>query len=255
VSVSSESALPAPVAVVTGAGSGLGRVMSHALLAEGFRVALLGRTPRSLEETAAAAPGSVLVLPADVSSASDVEAAFTSVADAWGRVDLLVNNAGVFGPSGDIDEVSVDDWRRTVETNLLGSFLCARLAFATMKKQTPQGGRILNIGSVSAQAPRPGSSAYTVTKHAITGLTKSLSLDGRRYGIACGQIDIGNAETAMTRDSMQAARQADDSVRAEPLFDPEHVGRLVRYIATLPLDVNAQFVTLMATTMPLVGRG
>jgi NAD(P)-dependent dehydrogenase (short-subunit alcohol dehydrogenase family) len=255
VTASPDTALPAPVAVVTGAGSGLGRVISHALLAEGFRVALLGRTPRSLEETATAAPGPVLVLPADVSSASDVEAAFASAVDAWGRVDLLVNNAGVFGPSGDIDEVPVDEWRRTVDINLVGSFLCARAAFGVMKAQKPQGGRIVNIGSVSAQAPRPGSSAYTATKHAITGLTKSLSLDGRPYTIACAQLDIGNAETAMTRDSMRAARQADGSVRAEPLFDPEHVGRLVRYIATLPLDVNAPFVTLMATTMPLVGRG
>jgi NAD(P)-dependent dehydrogenase (short-subunit alcohol dehydrogenase family) len=246
-----------PVAVVTGAGSGLGRVVAYALVADGYRVAVLGRHRETLEETAAGSgdPERVLVVPVDVSVAGDVDVAFGQVRDTWGRVDVLVNNAGTFGPNGEPDEIDPDDWRRTVEVNLTGSFLCARAAFAAMKAQRPQGGRIINNGSISAHAPRPGSIAYTASKHAVTGLTKSLSLDGRPYRIACGQIDIGNAATEMTSAMADGVRQADGSVRPEPTFDPAHVAQAVLQMANLPLDVNVQSVTILATTMPFVGRG
>jgi NAD(P)-dependent dehydrogenase (short-subunit alcohol dehydrogenase family) len=241
-------------AVVTGAGSGLGRVIGQALLEDGWAVALAGRRPEPLAETAKGFDAA-LVAPTDVADEESVAALFHAAVEAWGRVDLLVNNAGTFGPSGTPDEIEVADWRAAVDTNLTGSFLCAREAFAVMREQDPQGGRIVNNGSISAHVPRPGSAAYTATKHAITGLTRSLSLDGRPYGIACGQIDIGNAATDMTAGIATGARQADGSVRPEPTFDARHVADAVRYMANLPLDANVQFLTITATTMPFIGRG
>ncbi|WP_300007813.1 SDR family oxidoreductase [Pseudonocardia sp.] len=243
-----------PVAIVTGAGSGLGRVVARTLLDDGHRVALAGRRVEPLAGTADGSPDA-LVVPTDVADAGSVAALFGTVVDAWGRVDLLVNNAGRFGPAGTPDEIDVDDWRATVDANLTGAFLCAREAFARMRAQTPQGGRIINNGSISAHVPRPGSIAYTATKHAVTGLTRSLSLDGRPFGIACGQIDIGNAATDMTSGIAQGARQADGSIRPEPTFDAQHVADAVRYMAGLPLDANVQFLTITATTMPFIGRG
>ncbi|HEV3361473.1 MAG TPA: SDR family oxidoreductase [Pseudonocardiaceae bacterium] len=242
------------VAVVTGAGSGLGRVIGTALLGAGYRVALAGRRADALAETAAGHEAA-LVVPTDVREENSVAALFGAVRDAWGRVDLLVNNAGMFGPGGTIDSMTVADWRNAVDTNLTGSFLCAREAFALMRSQEPGGGRIINNGSISAHTPRPGSAAYTATKHAITGLTKSLSLDGRPFGIACGQIDIGNAATEMTARMAAGVPQADGSIRAEPTFDARHVAEAVLYMAGLPLDANVQFLTITATTMPFIGRG
>jgi NAD(P)-dependent dehydrogenase (short-subunit alcohol dehydrogenase family) len=242
------------VAVVTGAGSGLGRHIARALLDEGYRVAFAGRREETLREAAEGHPAA-LVVPTDVVDPGQVEALFDAVRSEWGRVDLLVNNAGMFGPTGDIDEIGLDDWKRTVDTNLTGSFLCARYAVRVMKEQRPQGGRIINNGSISAQKPRPGSIAYTATKHAITGLTKSLSLDGRPYDIACGQIDIGNAATEMTAAFGRGARQADGTERPEPTFDAAHVAAAVVYMAGLPLDTNVQFMTVTATKMPFIGRG
>jgi NAD(P)-dependent dehydrogenase (short-subunit alcohol dehydrogenase family) len=197
----------------------------------------------------------VLVVPADVGSPDAVAGLFDAVRDEWGRVDLLVNNAGTFGPPGTVDEISPEDWQRGVGTNLTGAFLCAHHAVRLMKEQRPRGGRIINNGSISAHVPRPGSVAYTATKHAITGLTKSIALDGRPYDIACGQIDIGNAATEMTAGIAAGARQADGSVAPEPTFDVEHVARAVLYMASLPLDANVLFMTITATKMPFVGRG
>jgi NAD(P)-dependent dehydrogenase (short-subunit alcohol dehydrogenase family) len=242
------------VAVVTGAGSGLGRVVANALLDAGYRVALAGRRREALDETAGGR-AEALVVPTDVADAGSVAGLFGMVRESWGRVDLLVNNAGIFGPAGTVEEIAVADWEATVATNLTGSFLCAREAFAAMREQRPQGGRIINNGSISAHTPRPGSAAYTATKHAITGLTKSLSLDGRPFGIACGQIDVGNAATEMTAGIAVGARQADGSVRPEPTFDPRHVAEAVLMMARLPLDVNVQFLTITATGMPFIGRG
>ena len=242
------------VAVVTGAGSGIGRVVARALLGAGYRVALAGRRAPALEETAAGEPAA-LVVPTDVADEAAVRALFAAARDAWGRVDLLFNNAGTFGPAGSPDEVAVEAWRAAVDTNLTGSFLCARAAFAAMRAQDPQGGRIINNGSISAHSPRPGSAAYTATKHAITGLTKSFSLDGRPYRIACGQIDIGNAATEMTARMSTGTKQADGSMRPEPTFDAAHVAEAVLFMARLPLDANVQFLTVMATAMPFVGRG
>ncbi|HEX3784964.1 MAG TPA: SDR family oxidoreductase [Pseudonocardiaceae bacterium] len=245
------------VAVVTGAGSGLGRVIGTALLAAGYRVALAGRRAEALTDTAGdyARTGAALAISTDVRDAESVAALFGRVRDSWGRVDLLVNNAGMFGPGGLVDDVSVEDWRNAVDTNLTGSFLCAREAFAMMRAQRPGGGRIINNGSISAHTPRPGSAAYTATKHAITGLTKSLSLDGRPFGIACGQIDIGNAATEMTARMSGGVPQADGSTRAEPTFEAKHVADAVLYMAGLPLAANVQFLTITATTMPFIGRG
>jgi NAD(P)-dependent dehydrogenase (short-subunit alcohol dehydrogenase family) len=248
------NAMTGGVAVVTGAGSGLGRVVATALLDAGYRVALAGRRRGTLEETAGGRDDA-LVVPTDVGDPASVAALFTAVRDRWGRVDVLFNNAGTFGPSGSVDEVAVEDWTATVATNLTGSFLCAREAFAAMRAQDPQGGRIINNGSISAHVPRPGSAAYTATKHAITGLTKSIALDGRPYGIACGQIDIGNAATDMTAGISVGARQADGSVRPEPTFDPAHVADAVLMMARLPLEANIPFLTIAATTMPFIGRG
>jgi NAD(P)-dependent dehydrogenase (short-subunit alcohol dehydrogenase family) len=246
------------VAVVTGAGSGLGRYITQALLTAGWQVAAAGRREGALRETVT--PGTwpaeaALAVPADVTVPEAVAGLFGAVEQRWGRVDLLVNNAGVFGPMGGVDEISWDDWRRVVDTNLGGAFLCAHHAVRMMKTQAPRGGRIINNGSVSAHTPRPGSAAYTATKHAITGLTKSISLDGRRFGIACGQIDIGNAATEMTQGISRGALQADGSVAPEPTFDARHVAGAVLYMAALPLDANVQFLTITATTMPFIGRG
>jgi len=241
------------VAVVTGAGSGIGREVARALLADGWRVALAGRRADRLRETSSG--DDALVLPADVTSADSVAALFDAVRERWDRVDLLVNNAGIAAPPGDLDEISVADWQRVVDTNLNGAFLCARQAVRLMKTQTPRGGRIINNGSISAHSPRPGSAAYTATKHAITGLTKSISLDGRAYDIACGQIDIGNAATELTSGFAAGMPQANGSVRAEPTFDVRHVAEAVLYMASLPLDANVQFLTITATKMPFIGRG
>src|SRR5262252_2904148 len=244
------------VAVVTGAGSGLGRHITLALAEAGWRIAGAGRRLASLEETAAQAPaGSVLPVVADVTSPDSVAALFAAVADLYGRLDLLVNNAGTGAPPGAVDEVSIEGWQSIVATNLTGSFLCAHHAVRMMKAQDPRGGRIINNGSVSAHSPRPGSVGYTATKHAITGLTKSIALDGRAFDIACGQIDVGNAATEMTSGISRGARQADGSVMPEATFDPQHVAAAVRYMADLPLDANVQFLTVMATKMPFIGRG
>ncbi len=249
-----DAKLAGRVAVVTGAGSGIGRAIAERLLIGGFAVALVGRRRDPLQGAASGSSGA-LVLPADVTDEGAVADVFRSVVERWGRVDVLVNNAGSFGPSGDVDEIGVEEWRRTVEVNLTGVFLCAREAFRVMKRQDPRGGRIINNGSISAHAPRPGSAAYTATKHGVTGLTKSLALDGRRYGIACGQVDIGNAATDMTAGISVGARQADGSMRPEPTFDAQHVADAVLQMANLPLDVNVLSMTVMATGMPYVGRG
>jgi len=240
-------------AVVTGAGSGLGRQISRALLAAGYRVALAGRRANALRETAADSEA-VLVVPTDVGDPESVAALFEAVRREWGRLDLLVNNAGL-SVAGTVDELSYEDWRRTVDANLTGSFLCAQQAVRMMKAQDPHGGRIINNGSISAHSPRPASVAYTATKHAITGLTKSISLDGRAHGVACGQIDIGNAATEMTEQMAAGVPQADGSIAVEARFDAEHVASAVLYMAGLPLDANVQFLTITATTMPFIGRG
>ncbi len=244
-------------AVVTGAGSGLGRAITRALLAAGWQVAAAGRRWAALQETVATAPAAEAALPVltDVTRPDSVAALFAAAGNRWGRVDLLVNNAGIFGPAGAVDEISVADWQQAVDTNLTGAFLCARQAVRMMKAQDPRGGRIINNGSISAHVPRPGSVAYTATKHALTGLTKSISLDGRRFGIACGQIDIGNAATEMTRAMSEGVRQADGSLAAEPTFDARHVAEAVLYMAGLPLDAKVQIMTVTATAMPFIGRG
>jgi NAD(P)-dependent dehydrogenase (short-subunit alcohol dehydrogenase family) len=248
-------------AVVTGAGSGLGRLITIALAAKGWRVAAAGRRLALLEETATmsvttgAAPGTVIPVATDVTDADSVAALFAAVMDRFGRLDLLVNNAGTGAPLGAVDELTPDGWQSIVATNLTGSYLCAHHAVRLMKAQHPMGGRIVNNGSISAHTPRPGSFGYTVTKHAITGLTKSISLDGRAYGIACGQIDIGNANTAMTEMIATGAPQADGSIKAEPTFDPGLAADAVVFMAELPLDANVQFLTITATTMPFIGRG
>jgi NAD(P)-dependent dehydrogenase (short-subunit alcohol dehydrogenase family) len=246
------------VAVVTGAGSGLGRCIAQALLAAGWQVAAAGRREHALRETldsAASPAGAGLAVPTDVAKPESVAALFEAVHQRWGRVDLLVNNAGVFGPAGAVDEISWPDWQQAVGTNLTGAFLCAHHAARMMKAQAPRGGRIINNGSISAHTPRPNSVAYTATKHAITGLTKSISLDGRGFDIACGQIDIGNAATDMTQQMGRGMPQADGSVAPEPTFDARHVAAAVLYMASLPLDTNVQFLTITATKMPFIGRG
>jgi NAD(P)-dependent dehydrogenase (short-subunit alcohol dehydrogenase family) len=240
-------------AVVTGAGSGLGRHIARALLAAEYRVALTGRREEALKETADGSDAA-LIAPADVGDPESVAALFHAVRREWGRLDLLVNNAGV-SLAGPVDTLSFADWRRSVDTNLTGAFLCAQQAVRLMKVQNPRGGRIINNGSISAYSPRPASVAYTATKHAITGLTKSISLDGRPYDVACGQIDIGNAATEMTQRMAAGIPQADGRIAAEPTFDPEHVASAVLYMAGLPLDTNVQFLTITATTMPFIGRG
>jgi NAD(P)-dependent dehydrogenase (short-subunit alcohol dehydrogenase family) len=222
----------------------------------GWRVALAGRRAGRLEETARGSSGDALVVPADVTDPASVEELFGAVGRRWGRLDLLVNNAGVFGAPAPVEDFSHDEWRTVIDTNLTGTFLCAQQAFRTMRDQDPQGGRIINNGSLSAHTPRPRSAAYTASKHAVTGLTKTLSLEGRRYRIACGQIDVGNAATEMTGGFGSGTLQADGSVKAEPVMDVRHVVDAVLYMAGLPLDANVQSLTVMATAMPsFVGRG
>ncbi len=246
------------IAVVTGAGTGVGRAAALGLLRAGFHVVLAGRREGLLEEVAElglSAGRQSLVVPTDVADPASVERLFERTRETFGRVDLLFNNAGVFGTSAPIEELSVDQWNTVVSVNLTGAFLCTREAVLLMKAQRPRGGRIINNGSISAQTPRPNSAPYTATKHAITGLTKSTSLDGRPFDIACGQIDIGNAETEMTAGISRGVIQADGEVAAEPTIDVEHVAEAVVYMAGLPLDANVQTMTVMATKMPLVGRG
>jgi NAD(P)-dependent dehydrogenase (short-subunit alcohol dehydrogenase family) len=245
------------VAIVTGAGTGIGKAVTLALLRDGYRVALTGRRREPLEQTAVQSGGAkrALVVPTDVSDAASVQALFAAVKESFGRLDLLFNNAGIFIPGMEIDELSVEQWKAVVDINLTGSFLCAREAFRMMKAQDPRGGRIINNGSISAHAPRPNSVPYTATKHAITGLTKSLALDGRRYDIACGQIDIGNARTEIAAPMAKGVPQANGQIAVEPLMDLTHVASAVLYMASLPIDTNVQFMTIMATKMPFVGRG
>lgn len=239
------------VALVTGAGSGIGRAVARALAADGWTLALMGRREAPLRETLPDA----LHLPADVADEAQVEAAFAALRARFGRLDLLFNNAGIGAPPVPVDELTVAQWRAVVDTNLTGSFLCARAAFGLMKAQAPRGGRIINNGSISAHAPRPFSAPYTATKHAVSGLTKSLSLDGRAFDIACGQIDIGNAATDMTEKMARGVPQAHGGLAVEPRMDVEDVARAVVYMAGLPLSANVQSMTVMATTMPFVGRG
>lgn len=243
------------VALVTGAGTGVGRAVSLALVRTGWRVALAGRRREPLEQVAAEVGGETLIVPADVTDPVSVKGLFAQVTQTFGRLDLLVNNAGIGAPPVPLEELTLDQWTAVVATNLTGPFLCTQEAFRVMKAQTPQGGRIINNGSISAMSPRPHSAPYTATKHAITGLTKSTALDGRAYDIACGQIDIGNAATPMTERMSEGVRQADGSVKVEPRMDPAHVGDAVAYMASLPLDANVQFLTVMATKMPFIGRG
>lgn len=245
-------------AAVTGAGSGIGRAAAIALAAAGFTVALIGRTAASLHETQdaiGAAGGDAQVFPADVTDEASVDHAFAQIAQQFGRLDVLFNNAGRNAPAVSLDEYDFDVWNSVVATNLTGVFLCARAAWRLMKAQTPQGGRIINNGSISAHAPRPDTIAYTATKHAVTGITKSLALDGRRYNIACGQIDIGNAATSLTDRMTQGVPQADGSLAPEARMDVAHVANAIVQMANLPLDTNILNMTIMATAMPFVGRG
>jgi NAD(P)-dependent dehydrogenase (short-subunit alcohol dehydrogenase family) len=244
------------IAIVTGAGSGVGRAAALALAADGWTVALAGRRKDQLEETAKlAGDATTLVVPTDVTDPASVQALFTTVRDRFGRLDLLFNNAGVGAPGVLLEDLPFAEWKKVVDTNLTGMFLCIQQAFTIMKAQDPRGGRIINNGSISAYAPRPNSIAYTSTKHSVTGLTRSASLDGRKYDIAVGQIDIGNAETPMAARMKDGVPQADGSIRPEPLMPVEHVGRAVAFMASLPLDTNVLFMTIMATKMPFVGRG
>ncbi|MFB6675518.1 SDR family oxidoreductase [Streptomyces sp. NPDC056390] len=247
-----------PTAVVTGAGSGIGRAVAVELLHAGWQVALAGRRIETLDATAALAPEAAarsLSVRTDVSNPEDVTTLFSAVRDRFGRLDLLFNNAGTFGPAVPVEDLEYDAWRHVVDTNLNGAFLCAQAAFRQMKEQDPQGGRIINNGSISAHTPRPRSTAYTTTKHALTGLTKSLSLDGRPYRIACSQIDIGNAATDMTERMRTGILQADGTLAPEPVMDVADVARTVRHMAELPLEANVQFATVLATNMPYIGRG
>ena len=242
--------------MVTGAGSGIGRAVALALHGVGYSVAIAGRRVAALEETAALAGGaSMLVVPTDVSKPEDVRALFGRLKDEFGRLDLLFNNAGMGTPGVPMEDLTFEQWSAVVGVNLTGSFLCAQEAIRIMKAQEPKGGRIINNGSISAYAPRPNSAPYTATKHAITGLTKSISLDGRKHDIACGQIDIGNAATELTERMASGIAQASGAVMPEPRMDLKHVADAVLYMASLPLEANVQFMTVMATKMPFVGRG
>jgi len=246
------------VALVTGAGSGIGRAVALALAGAGYCVALAGRRADALDDTvrdAGERSADLLPVPTDVADPDSVAKLFARVAERFGRLDLLFNNAGIGAPAVDLDELTVEKLRAVIDTNLLGPFLCTQHAMRMMKAQRPRGGRIVNNGSISAHAPRPNSAPYTATKHAITGLTKSTSLDGRKYDIACGQIDIGNAATAMTDRMTAGVAQASGESAVEPRMDVAHVASAVLYMASLPLDANVQFMTVMATKMPFVGRG
>ena len=239
--------------LITGAGAGIGRDTARAFRAAGWRVALMGRREAHLRDTATG--DDVLILPADVGDPVAVEAAFARLTATWGRLDVLFNNAGIAAKPAPIDEIPVADWLAVMHTNISGMVLCARAAFHLMRHQTPQGGRIINNGSISAQAPRPGSVPYTVSKHAVTGLTKTLALDGRAFNIACGQIDIGNALTEMTHGFTQGVTQADGSVKVEPTMPAAEVAAAVLHMANLPLSTNIPFMTIMARDMPFIGRG
>ena len=246
------------IAIVTGAGSGIGRATALALLREGYSVVLVGRRSVTLEEAASQAgpaAGRALVVAADVSDPASVRELFEKTKKTFGRLDVLFNNAGTGAPAVPLEELTIEQWRRVVDVNLTGAFLCTQAAFRLMKEQTPRGGRIINNGSISAHAPRPNSAPYTATKHAISGLTKSAALDGRKYDIACGQIDIGNAETDMTARMKAGILQPNGEVLVEPTMDVENVARAVLFMAELPLDANVLFLTVMATKMPFVGRG
>jgi NAD(P)-dependent dehydrogenase (short-subunit alcohol dehydrogenase family) len=246
------------VAVVTGAGSGIGREAALALLREGYSVVLAGRRKEALEETAARGGGSggrALAVPTDVSDPASVAALFARTKETFGRVDLLFNNAGTNAPPVPFEDLTFAQWKTVVDVNLTGMFLCAQEAFRLMKSQTPRGGRIINNGSISAHVPRPNSAPYTATKHGVTGLTRSISLDGRKHDIACGQIDIGNADTDMAAKMKTGVPQANGAIAVEPMMEVGDVGRAILFMAGLPLGANAQFLTVMATTMPFIGRG
>jgi len=244
-------------AIVTGAGTGIGKAVALALLRDGYRVALAGRRKEPLDAAIAEAGVGVqaLAVPTDVSDPEQVHSLFNRTREAFGRLDLLFNNAGVGAPGVNLEDLSFDQWKKVVDINLTGSFLCVQEAFRMMKDQSPRGGRIINNGSISAHAPRPNSAPYTATKHAITGLTKSASLDGRKYDIACGQIDIGNAATDLAARMAKGVPQANGAIAVEPLMDVQHVASAVLFMASLPLESNVQFLTVMATKMPFVGRG
>jgi NAD(P)-dependent dehydrogenase (short-subunit alcohol dehydrogenase family) len=246
------------VAIVTGAGSGIGKAVALALLKEGYSVALAGRRADALEQTlkaAGAAASRALAVPTDITKPESVRALFAKTKEKFGRLDVLFNNAGQNAPGIPLEELSFEQWKNVVDVNLTGAFLCTQEAFKLMKAQSPRGGRIINNGSISAHAPRPNSSPYTSSKHAITGLTKSTSLDGRKYDIACGQIDIGNALTEMAERMAKGVPQANGEIAVEPLMDVQHVANAVVHMASLPLEANVQFLTVMATKMPFVGRG
>ena len=246
------------VAVVTGAGTGIGKAAAVALSKNGYRVAFAGRRREPLEQAIAEAgppQGSAIAVPTDVTDPASVRALFARVRETFGRVDVLFNNAGVGAPGVNLEDLTFEQWKSVVDTNLTGAFLCTQQAMLIMKEQVPRGGRIINNGSISAHAPRPNSAPYTSTKHAITGLTKSTSLDGRKYDIACGQIDIGNAHTELAARMAKGVPQANGQIAVEPLMDVQHVAGAVVYMASLPLEANVQFMTVMATKMPFVGRG
>ena len=243
------------VALITGAGTGIGKAAALALSQEGYAVVLSGRRKDKLEEVAAQAKSRTLIVPGDVGDVAAVRALFAKAKETFGRLDLLFNNAGIGAPGVPLEDLPYEQWKAVVDTNLTGSFLCTQEAIKIMKSQDPRGGRIINNGSISAHAPRPNSVAYTSTKHAITGLTKSTSLDCRKYDIACGQIDIGNAETPLASRMKDGVPQAHGAIVPEPLMDVENVARAIVYMASLPLDANVQFMTVMATKMPFVGRG
>jgi NAD(P)-dependent dehydrogenase (short-subunit alcohol dehydrogenase family) len=248
----------ARIAIVTGAGSGIGRSVALALAQNGYAVVLAGRRKKSLEETALEARQAnceALVVPADVTDPVSVRELFAKAKSTFGRLDLLFNNAGISGPAVPLEDLTYEDWKSVVDTNLTGAFLCTQEAFKIMKSQNPRGGRIINNGSISAHVPRPNSAPYTATKHGILGLTKATSLDGRKYDIACGQIDIGNAATEMAAKMKKGVPQANGAIAVEPTMDTAEVGRAVVYMASLPLDTNVQFMTVMATKMPFIGRG
>ncbi len=245
------------VAIVTGAGTGIGKAAALALLGEGYRLVLAGRRRELLEKTASESDAGerALVVPTDVADPAAVRALFAKTREAFGRLDVLFNNAGMGAPAVPLEDLTYEKWKQVVDVNLTGLFLCTQEAFRIMKSQEPRGGRIINNGSISAHTPRPNSAPYTATKHAVTGLTKSTALDGRRHDIACSQIDIGNARTELAARMAKGVLQADGTTAVEPLMDVEHVGRVVAYLAGLPLDVNVLFMTIMATKMPFVGRG